>query len=92
MKVGQSISFSTVLEDNLDAKFETITGNVRLEKPDSFAEKTKTKKVTLNYIGQKSTWWVDDRGAATLTELEMPGGQKAIIKKASEAEAKAFLD
>src|SRR5262245_45224875 len=68
---GKSISFSTLLEDSIDTKFETITGRVTAEKPDAFASETKTTKVSVDFKGVKTIWWVDSSGVAK--KIENPG-------------------
>ncbi len=88
LKEGQSIGYLTILEDNIDAGFSAMNGQVRLEKPDAFALKTKTRKLTVSNPGLKSTWWVDAQGSAV--RIENPA-QKSVIERVSEEQAKKFL-
>jgi hypothetical protein len=88
MKEGRTVSFSTILEDDVEHGFESESGMVRLDKSDDFAEKTHTKKIIVDYRSVKSTWWVDLHGASIRTEMPETG---ALIERVSKEKAEAFL-
>jgi hypothetical protein len=87
-QAGKSISFSTLLEDSIDTKFETLIGRVKVEQPDAYATETRTTKVSVDFKGVKTIWWVDSSGVAR--KIENPGiGQ--IVEKVDREKAEAFL-
>ena len=86
MKVGQSVSFQTILEDKVDAG--TVSGIVRMDKPDAFASKTSTIKLAVDYGDQNSIWYVEKNGA--LMRSEIPE-QRIIVERVPESVAKKFL-
>jgi hypothetical protein len=88
LKPGRSASFMTILEDDVEHGFESESGTVRLEEPDEFAQKTQSKKVTIDYRSVRSMWWVDSHGAAIRTVMPETG---AVIDRVSKQAAEAFL-
>jgi len=88
LKPGQSVSFLSILEDNLDLNFATVPGRIRLEKPDEFATKSGTRKISLEYREVKSTWYVDETGTAV--RIEMPE-TRTVVEKVSKEVAQKFL-
>jgi hypothetical protein len=89
VKEGHSISFSTLMEDDLEHDFSVEEGTVQLEKPDAIATKTHTRKVSVNYRNMPSIWWVTDKGYAE--RIEMPA-QELVIERVPRAAAEAFLN
>jgi hypothetical protein len=88
-KENVTISFSTILEDNVDDGFDSTSGRVRLEKADEFAKSSKTKKVAVDYKDDsRSYWWVDDLGSAV--KIEMPDKGTVVLRTTKE-KAEAFL-
>jgi hypothetical protein len=88
-KPKASFVFNTILEDNVDQGFDTVTGRVTVEAPDAFSEKTHTKKVSVSYKDdQHSNWWVDDKGAAVKIEME---SNSTVVERVSKEKAQAFL-
>jgi hypothetical protein len=85
---GQVYSFQTILEDNLEAEFGTINGQVRVEPADEIALKTKTTKVMVNYREMKSVWWVEPNGSPVRIEMPL---QKTVVDRVSAETAKKFL-
>ena len=88
LKAGQRVSFSTLLEDNLELAFSTVSGSVSVQKPDEFATKSKTQKIAVTHHGLRSVWWVDSTGSAV--RIEMPE-QNAVVERVPEEKARAFL-
>lgn len=88
MEPGQSRSFLSVIEDNLELAFVTVTGRVRMEKPDEFAKKSKTRKLTVDYRDQRSIWYVEESGAPVRIVMN---GQQALVSRVSKKEAESFL-
>jgi hypothetical protein len=89
LKEGQSKSYSTLLEDNVDLGFTTVPGTIRLEKSDDFAKNTKTRKLAVEVSGLRTTWWVDSKGMAV--KIEEPE-QKMTIEKTTQAKAESSLN
>lgn len=85
---GKTVSFSAILEDNLDTSFRSVPGNIRLDAPDEFAKKTGTKKFIVNHRDLTSVWWVKDSGMPV--RIQMPS-QKTLIQMVPQAEAEKFL-
>ncbi len=88
MKPGQTISFTTLLEDNLEASFNPVSGRVRLEKPDDYARKTSSQKLNVNYRDQQSIWYVDKKGIPLKMDLL---SSKARVDRVSKETAERFL-
>jgi hypothetical protein len=88
MKPGRELTFSAILEDNMDLGFTPVTGRVKLEKPDDLAAKTGTQKITVNYQGNKSMWWVESSGAPIRIEM---AAQKVLVERATPEKAQKFL-
>jgi len=89
LKPGKTLSFRTILEDNIEQGFNTVYGSVKQEKPDAFAEKSGTKKFLVDYRSLRSFWWLDAEG--TCLRMEMPQ-QKMLVQKVNKAQAQAFLN
>lgn len=85
---GASLPFKTILEDNIDESFAIVHGRVRMEKPDTDPDLAKLKKLTVEYRGVKTVWWIDDNGLAA--RIERPG-QGILVERVSEEKAKKFL-
>lgn len=88
MKLGKRMSFSTLFEDGLDARYAANHGNLTLEKEDAYAKKTGTSKLLIELAGLKSTWYVLPSGEAV--RVEKPD-QHLVIERKTEAEARRFL-
>lgn len=88
-KTGQVYPFQTILEDNLEADFMTINGQIRKEAADDIATKTHTTKLTINYNGVDSLWWVDAKGAPVRILMPL---QKTVVERVSKEVAQKFLD
>jgi hypothetical protein len=88
LKEGKSVSFSTILEDDVEHGFDSESGTVRLEPSDDLAKKTQTKKIAVDYRSVRSYWWVDVHGAPVRTEMPET---KAVIERVAKDKAEAFL-
>jgi hypothetical protein len=88
-KPGATISFLTVMEDNLETGFGTVSGQARIEPPDAFSTSSKTTRVSVNYKDLRATWYVERNGMPV--RIEIPA-QKAVVEKVGENDAKAFLE
>lgn len=89
LKSNQTISFKTILEDNLELGFAPVTGRIKLEKPDEFANKTQTKKILVDYRNMRSYWWVDQTGS--YIRIEMPS-QNTVVERVTKEKATQFLE
>ncbi|OFZ80656.1 MAG: hypothetical protein A3K03_12065 [Bdellovibrionales bacterium RIFOXYD1_FULL_44_7] len=89
MKQTQTLSFMTILEDNIEANFDTVHGQVRLDASDDIAMKTKTSKLSVNYRDLRSTWYVERNGSPV--RIEIPG-QKTLIERTTKEIAQKFLE
>lgn len=87
MKEGKSVNFNAILEDNLEKRYSPVYGSVRLEKNDEIANKTKTKKLFVDF-GGKNYWYVLPSGEPQ--RIVMPE-QKVVVEKTTEAIARRFL-
>lgn len=87
-KIGQTHSYSCVLEDGSDPDFDSKSGQLRLEKPDAFALKTKTSKLSVEFRDVPSIWYVDTHGVAE--RIELPG-MNTVIEKTTQAAALKFI-
>lgn len=85
---GKSLSFYSILEDNLEVAFSAVPGNVKLLKPNELSTQTKTSRVAVNYRDLPSEWYLDSQGMPI--RIEMPS-QETLIQKVSEQEARKFL-
>lgn len=83
------IPFDSLLEDSADASFEIAHGLIRLDPPDAVAKKLGAQVLYLDFVGQKSRWYVNDQG--TPLRIDMID-QKTLVEKVSESEAKRFLN
>ncbi|MBL7716045.1 MAG: hypothetical protein JNL01_11325 [Bdellovibrionales bacterium] len=88
MKVGQTLSYLTILEDNIDQNFSSISGWVRQEKDDEFAIKNKAKKLAVTYRDLKSTWYILPSGTPIKIHLQ---DANTTIERVSEKVATQFL-
>jgi hypothetical protein len=89
LKPGATLSFYTVLEDNLETNFSVVTGNVRLEAPDEYAKRTQASKLLVDYRGLRSHWYVDGKGIPL--RIDMPE-QKTLVERVPRDAAEKFLD
>ncbi len=89
MKEGQSLHFEAIQEDGVESGFGPVEGAARLEKSDDTARKLSARKLTVDYRGQRSVWWVDNRGAAL--RIESPE-QKLTVQRVTKNQALHFLD
>jgi hypothetical protein len=89
IKIGKTLSILSLPEDNLEANYTTFTTAVRLEKPDEFAQKTGTNRVTVDYKNQRAIWWIEKSGCPV--RIEMPS-QHAVVERTTEQKARTFLD
>jgi hypothetical protein len=87
-KVGQVQGFQTIIEDNLEAGFGPVSGQVRVEPADEFAKRTHTTKLLVDYQGIKSNWWVEEVGAPLRIEMPL---QKIVVERVTREKAQAFL-
>ena len=85
---GKTVSFSAILEDNLDMSFRSVPGNIRQDAPDDFSRKSGTKKFIVNHRDLASVWWVKDNGMPV--RIQMPS-QKTLIQMVPQGEAEKFL-
>jgi len=88
LKVDAHASFMTILEDNVEQQFNTVSGLARLEKPDEYAKKTGSKKIHVLYRDLASEWYFDDKGVPVRINMN---GQKTRINRVSREEAEKFL-
>jgi nitroimidazol reductase NimA-like FMN-containing flavoprotein (pyridoxamine 5'-phosphate oxidase superfamily) len=89
MKENVTVSFVTLQEDNVDDGFNSVSGSARLEKPDDYANKTKTKRVAVDYKeNARSYWWVDKQGAALKIEMSDRG---TLVERSTKEKAQTFL-
>jgi hypothetical protein len=88
MKEGQPVTFSTIMEDDLEHDFELEEGTARLEKSDDIANKTHSKKISVTYRNMPSVWWINPKGYAE--RIEMPA-QELVIERVPRAKAEGFL-
>lgn len=89
LKPGRFHSFSTILEDNLELGFQPVGGQFRIEPSNPTSQKTATRRLSVNYRDLRSTWYVDDQGAAV--RIEIPA-QRTVIERVSQGVAQSFLD
>lgn len=88
LREGKLVSFSAILEDNLDRKYAPVSGSIRLEKNDEYSKKNDAKKIAVIYQDKKSTWYVKPTGEAVKIVMH---DQNAVIEKTTEALARKFL-
>ncbi len=88
MKPLSPYSFKTLLEDKPDSGFKLESGIARLEKEDAISKNTGTSKVTVDYLGNRSIWYVKSSGAAV--RIEMPQ-QNITVDVTTQKEAESFL-
>jgi hypothetical protein len=90
-KPGKRESFSAILEDNVDRKYQPVSGHLVLSEPNDYAKKTSTQKIDVEYNDQKSVWYVYPSGETNRIEIQSGPGTEILVQKASEAEARRFL-
>lgn len=86
MKSGQSLPFVTVIEDNVEQSFATVTGRVRREKDEPGS---KLSKFLVDYKGVKSFWYLDSAGVAE--KIEMPA-HGTLVQRVPAETAKKYLE
>ncbi len=86
---GKTLSFVSLLEDDVDTGFATAHGRVRLEPSDELSKKTKTRKGLVDFRNMKSTWYVLATGEAV--RIEIPA-QETLVERVDRAKAEKFLD
>jgi len=89
LKADRWVPFTSILEDNLEVKFNPVPGRVRLEKEDATGKRLKARRLTIHYRDQNSTWYVDETGVPIRIEIT---SQKAIVERVTEIQAKKFLE
>jgi hypothetical protein len=89
LQPGKLYGFNTLLEDNIEAGFSPVRGQLRIEAPDAIAQKTGTTKLMINYRDMKSHWWIEKTGAPVRIELPQ---QRVVVERADAKKAQAFLD
>lgn len=87
-KSGQTLSFSAIIENDIDGDFSPKAGTARLEAPDALAQKFGGQKLSLLFDGQRSTWWVDRLGVPF--RIDFPD-IKTVAERATAAQAQAFF-
>ncbi len=80
--------FLAIDESNTDLQFRTLQGRVKLDAPDDYAIRYKTVKITLDYDGLKSSWWVDKRGVPEKMEYPATG---TLITRVTKDKAQKFF-
>jgi hypothetical protein len=88
LKEGATISFSTILEDDVEHGFDSESGTVRLEKSDETAQASGTKKIVVDYRSVRSIWYVDSQGTPVRTVMPE---NNTVIERVSKEKAEAFL-
>lgn len=88
LKQGKLISFSTILEDNVDRQYAPVAGSLRMEKPDEYATKNNALQLAVTYQDRKSTWYVAPSGETLKIVMH---DQNAVVEKTTEAAARKFL-
>ena len=88
LKEGKTVSFSAILEDDIEHGFESEVGSIRLEKADEFATSSATKKILVDFRSVRSYWYVDAQGAPVRTVMPETG---AVIERVSKDKADEFL-
>ena len=90
-KLGRRETFTAILEDNLDRQFQPVGGSLILEPADDLARRLKSNKFSIEYNGQKSTWYVKHSGETERIEISGAPGATIIVEKTAEAKARRFL-
>lgn len=85
---GKSSSVTLLLEDDIANKFKPKTATIRGKDADSFAKENKAKLYEVDFMNQKSLWWIGPKGE--MIKNEYPSS-KLVIRKVSPSEAKNFL-
>jgi hypothetical protein len=88
LKPLQPASFQTFLEDKPDLGFRLESGLVRLEKPDELSQKSSTQKLAVDYLGNRSIWYVKPNGSALRIEIPL---QNLTVDLTTQSEAEIFL-
>lgn len=85
-KAGQHKGFSAIFEDNDKSGFPVMSGSATLEPADERSERTKTRKITVQFMDQKSTWYVFPSGYADRIEYA-----NQVVEKVSKEKSQRFL-
>lgn len=85
----KTVTFMTIIEDDIENGFPTVSGQVRLESPDEFATKSKTRKLSVRFRDQPSTWYVETNGSPVRIVLPVSDG---VVDRVTEKVAMRFLD
>jgi hypothetical protein len=89
LKAGHSITFWSIQEDDPDMQFSSNATEVRLDKPDAFAESTHTRKLNIRYRGLQTFWWVDQDNLPLKVEIPQ---QRMTIERVAQEKAEHFLE
>ncbi len=89
LRQGQSVGFDTIFEDDLEGKFKSQRGMVRLDASDDYAKKNNAKKITVNLRSIPTVWWVDSDGHAL--KIENPS-KNSIAERVPKEKALRFFD
>lgn len=88
MDKGKKTSVNLILEDDLEHKFKQRLASIMRKTPDAFAFENKAQLYEVEFMNQKSLWWVNDKGEMVKNEYPT---SKLLIRKVSPSEAKNFL-
>lgn len=88
-KETNSISFNSILEDNLEVNFKAVPGRATITDPDPFAINTKTHKFSVSLQDIDATWWMKTTGEPF--KIVMPK-QKTVIEATTQEKAESFFD
>lgn len=89
VKEKKSVSFTALLEDNLDIGFSPVPGRVNLKDPDEFAKKNSAILLEVVFKDTNFLWWLDLQGK--MIRMESPS-QKMVIERVSKKKAESFLE
>lgn len=87
LQPGQSKSFNAVFENTIEDGFRTVSGRVKMEKPDESMPGVSRFKVDLS--GMKSVWWVDAQGIPA--RIEFPS-LSTVVERSTREKAQKFLE
>lgn len=90
-KIGKKESFKAILEDNVQKRYQPVSGNLTLEADDETATSTHTKKLSIDYNNQKSIWYVHPTGETEKIVIKGAPGAEIIVNKVSESVARRYL-
>lgn len=89
LKEKKTLSFSALLEDNLDIGFAPVPGRATLKEPDEFAKKNSATLVEVTFKDGTFLWWFDLQ--SKMLRMESPS-QKLVIERTSRKKAESFLE